>query len=158
MSANFPPWLRPETLEANAFWTAGVASTLADFFAAYSLHDSEWLGFSVDPRYDGDGVAAFRLDTFWFREQAPEVNEVRWAALLVKFRRVGALRLSGFEEDEAMPRTIASAETQGTSDNAVLTVEDIMGGRVEITHSPEVVLLCLDWEGNVLPIPGVAAS
>jgi len=158
VSSSFPSWLSAGALEPDELWSEGTQTQLSEFFREYSLHDSEWLSVSLDPRYDGDGVAAFKLDTFWFREQSPALYEARWAALLVKFRRVRGLKLLGFEEDSPGPRTIASAVIEPLGADAVLVIEDIFGGRMEITHRPDVILLCRDWEGHQLPLPLVAAS
>jgi hypothetical protein len=157
VASEFPTWFRPEEFYAEAFWASSVPLTLQRFLASYSLHDSEWLGVAVDPRYDGDGIAAFRLDTFWFREAMPAAHAAGWAALLVRFRRVRSVALTGFEADEASPRTIAEAECETADGVARLTVADIYGGHVEVAHEPEVRLLCLTWEGERVPIPDVAA-
>ena len=159
----YPPWLADALLTDSLPWDQAVSTTLETFLQAYSLHDSCWITFSLDPVYDGGGLAAIRWDTFWTegRVAYPGDMVAGWPILLIRFKRVHGCRQTGYEIEAPVPtRGIAGAECKSVADSPLMrtVVADHYGGQLELEHAPDVDILCVDRGGQVLSIPSFSAA
>ena len=161
--AYFPPWLADALLTDSLPWEQAVPTRLDAFLAAYTLHDSDWIAFSLDPSYDGGGLAVLRWDTFWTegRVAFPGSFVADWPILLIRFRRVHSCRQVGYNTDAPVPtRGIASGECKPLADSQFMRtiVADHYGGQLEVEHAPEVDILCMARAGDVISIPSFSAA
>ena len=159
----YPPWLADALLSDTLPWERAARIRLSDFLAAYTLHDSEWINFSLDPIYDGGAVAVIRWDTIWTdgRVAFPGSFVADWPLLFLRFHRVHRASQDGYESGSPVPtRGIGSAECRPAGDvsRVITVIADHYGAQLEIEHAPEVDVLCLDRAGAVVPVPGFGAA
>ena len=153
----YPSWLSPGVLTGAFPWEAALHTSLADFLEAYTLHDSNWILFALDPDAGSEATLAFRFDAFWTDGRVPHPGSMvsEWPVLLVRLRGLQAIRFDGYAEAGAewAPRTIARASSRAsTATNSISEFEDIVGGRVVVEHASRIELLCLDRAGAVVPL------
>ena len=161
----YPSWLAAELLGHSFEAEKAAATTIPEFFAEYTLHDSIWIGFQLDPIYDGAGLAILRWDTHWTdgRILFPGSAVAEWPILLIRFARVHRAVQRGYEIEAPAPtRGIDAATTRvalaPSPDGAhTTTFEDHYGGVFEVDHAPPVQLICFSREHSILPIPGFSA-
>jgi hypothetical protein len=159
----YPSWLTNALVSGSFPWSQAARTELAIFLASYSLHDSEWIAFTLDPVYSGGGLAVIRWDTIWTEGRVPFPGSIvaEWPVLLVRFHRVHQVRQPGYETEAPVPtRGIADAESQPlpNSTSVRTVVSDHYGAQLVIEHAPEVDVLCLDRHGAVLAIPDFSAA
>ena len=75
-------------------WSQATTATMQQFLAAYTLHDSCWLGLFLQPAYVS--VALIRWDTFWSkgRVEYPGSMVETWPILAVRFEKVYQMHAS----------------------------------------------------------------
>ena len=117
------------------------------FLSRYTPHDSYWIGLYLQPKTDA--VALVRWDTYWTDGGLPSAGDAvaGWPVLLVRFERVYQTFTAypGPEERETLsglPETIAGA-----------TISPVHRSWVEIWHGGNTRFLCLDANGETIPIP-----
>ena len=155
----YPQWLARGVVLGEIPWEAGARTTMARFLAEFTLHDSCWISLVTDPAYEGAAVAVIRWDTFWTDGRVPFPGSVvaEWPILLIRFVRLDGLRFRGLERDiGGISRTISGAESSVAGDAARTEIADVFEGVVTLDHAPEVVVLCLDREKRLVPIPRVS--
>lgn len=160
----YPPWLAGDLLADSIPWDRAVQTTLSAFFADYTLHDSSWIGLTLDPVYDGGATAIIRWDTIWTdgRVPFPGSRVAEWPILLIRFAGVSRVEQAGYDRMPDAPSRGIDAAT--TTEDAVsdetparhrTVIEDHFGGALTLVHAPTVKLLCLARDRTVLAIPGV---
>ena len=84
----YPYGLGGQVIGGGLDWTRATAVTMQRFLAAYTLHDSNWIGLFLQPAYES--IAIIRWDTFWSkgRVEFPSPTVATWPILLVRFARV----------------------------------------------------------------------
>jgi hypothetical protein len=157
LAGYYPDWLSAQLLWDDFPWESGLRTTVPDFLAAYTLHDSGWVGLFLDPDQQGSAIAVIRWDTFWTegRIPFPGGTVAQWPFLLIRYAPVYAVRFTSYEVpgEAPSPRTIGGAEASVISESIHRTVvQDIFGGAVEVEHVPQVDVLCLAPDRTVLPI------
>jgi hypothetical protein len=110
----YPPWLGG-SLVADAFpWEEATRTTLPAFVAAYTLHDSYWLGWYARP--NREAIAILRFDTWHTGGVVPFPGSVvaHWPLLLVRVERLYQLHMdygSSPAYDAVLVGTIAAARS-----------------------------------------------
>jgi hypothetical protein len=156
----YPNWLGTDLIEGNLFWDRSLKTTMPEFFAQYTLHDSYWIGLFLEPQRNG--IAIIRWDTFWTkgRMSFPGSTVADWHLLLIYF---SGLCYSDVNLDET---GISGATTKLLTEQQYQTmvflpegefhcteIEDFAGGIARFIHSSQVSLLCLNKEKEILEIP-----
>ena len=183
----YPDWLGRRIIADDFPWARATSAPLPTFLAAYTLHDSSWLGWYLRP--NRDAVAVIHWDAYYTNGLVPPTGTVaHWPLLLVRVERLYQLHMNpalGAQGDAAIPilaKTIAVAASTPLSaaereamleyalcqpgrqerlsdylldDPLYRTVFQSSGhGQALALHGGETRLLCLDQNGEVLPIPG----
>jgi hypothetical protein len=161
-SDHYPAWLAKALLEDTLPWSDAQQATMPAFLDMYTLHDSSWIGFTLDPAHEGGGRVIIQWDTIWTDGRVPFPGSIvaEWPILIIDFVRVHSAQLAGFEIESPVPtRGIASAEAAILADpgHHYTVISDHFGGRIELVHAPAVHLLCLNPSGQAQLIPGLGA-
>jgi hypothetical protein len=159
MEAGLPEWLGGEIVSGQLPWQRALRTTLPRFFRSYTLHDSYWMGLFLEPQRHG--VALIRWDTFWTdgRVAYPGNRVAEWPLLLIGFTGLCHADI-GLEEDgiaaawsevlspaKRVEMNVQSGELHHTG------IEDHRGGVARLIHHPDVALLCLSKNRDILEIP-----
>lgn len=163
-------------------WDNARITTMAEFLERYTLHDSCWVRFLADP--DGTAEVLLKWDTHWTDGQLPYSTETKnWPLLIIMFEK---LYQACFNGEDMVWNTVGTAFSNVITDQqkeswlALLpdetglphlrfvledslhhtVIEDVGGGRVDLFHSAQVRILCLDEVENAIDIPweGVAKN
>jgi hypothetical protein len=160
MKSYYPNWLGSDLLTGDLFWNRSLKSTMPKFLAQYTLHDSYWIGMFLEPQRNG--VAIIRLDTYWTegRISFPSSTVSDWHLLLIYFSGLCHIDVNlnetGISGAEAKPLIDKQRETISflPSDELHSTeIEDFTGGTARFIHNPQVSLLCLSKDKEILEIP-----
>jgi hypothetical protein len=155
----FPEWLGNSLIGGDLPWDQATRSTIQEFLAEYTLHDSIWINLIVGTSDDGEVLAVIRWDTFWTRGRVPHPGSAiaNWPILIIRLPRVEGVRLEGFATTTQTTRTISTASSVGVDEGGIQLTEirDVEGGRILLEHDAAVEILCLAHDRSVLPVPGL---
>ncbi len=170
-------------LADKTLWTAAQSCTLAQFLEHYTLHDSSWIGVWIDPLGE-QAILLIDWDTFWTQGRVPyPPNQVAtWPTLLIRLNKLvlhyydkhdqfeyGSSHIDGAEsrlvtseEREQLLARFSEGLRFASSGTDFLLSEDLAFttlagdmGQWHVLHSQQVDVLCLDENGQPIPIPGV---
>lgn len=103
-----------------------------DFEGKFTLHDSSWLGMSVDVMYTGDVILGIDLDTHWQGDRIKKHFEDVNAYLFIRFSNVSKIELNKFGNEDIW-NGISGAEYK----NKILNIENIIQGNVTLHNVDE---------------------
>ncbi len=85
-----------KVLEDGTIWNNAQSVDMPAFLSEYTLHDSMWLGFWLEPQW-GQATAIIRWDSVWSRERIPYPGSLvtTWPILLVQFQGIFRLTFDG---------------------------------------------------------------
>ncbi len=177
----WPAWLGSRIINHAFDWTQGQPTTLPDFFAQYTVHDSGLVGVWSDP-FDQDGWVIISWDTHWTQGRVPYPGPrtAHWPFLVLYFPMLYQI-YSDAPPQHATMDTLASAtsrvfpaasaqwvtaamadalEIPSTTTPLAGTIHHtslvgILGVTCHLLHGPDVVVLCLHDDGTPITIPGL---
>ncbi|RYZ76330.1 MAG: hypothetical protein EOP06_31430 [Proteobacteria bacterium] len=128
-------WLSQKVADGSLDWSKAQSSTFPRFLEKYTLHDSQWIGFWMEPPFEStlviywDRVWLERMEGEKIQFRAPANGDVNedWPVLLVQFERVwrleccyGSILSPGWRVNE----TISDAESKLLSEGERLALID----------------------------------
>ncbi len=134
LSAN----LARRIMEGDLPWERSMEAHIDSFLERYTLHDSNWIGLFTDCGYDDTAIAVISFDPVWNSSVShPTSVCADWPLLLLRFKCVSAICLSGYTNIEGIQRGISTVEVEHKSDEEVRTVIcDHYGASVSLQHFP----------------------
>ena len=140
-----PVWLGRAMALDELPWEQALTTTMPEFLAEYTLHDSQWRGLVLHPNQYG--VLCLLWDAYWAQGKVPDFGGIG-PFLFFRFRiqRV----------DIAMSDRILSDATStlhAPNERIYRTRFISSGSETEVLHSAAVQILCLDVERNIVSIP-----
>jgi hypothetical protein len=93
---DYQSWLGQKLVEGDLDWSKAQSSTFPRFLEKYTLHDSQWIGFWMQPPFES--VLIIHWDRVWLERMegekiqfpfyADEESNESWPPLLIQFERV----------------------------------------------------------------------
>ena len=151
----YPNWLTSGFFENKYPWDASTVTTMDRFLSLYTLHDSYWIDLRVDAGETGECTLFLRFDAHWTDGRVPHPGSqvAQWPILLIRIPVVRSISLDSFS-GALLYSGIAAAETVPTAGGALQTrITGIVSNEVVLVHDPEIEVLCISREGEVLPLP-----
>jgi hypothetical protein len=125
-------------IEANLPWERSMEVHIDNFLEQYTLHDSLWIGLFTDCGFEDTAIAVISFDPVWNSSVSnPTSVCADWPLLLLRFKCVSAISLSGYSDIGGTQRGISSVNVEHKSDEEVRTVIcDHYGASVALQHFP----------------------
>ncbi|MDR3764009.1 MAG: hypothetical protein P4M01_07935 [Acidobacteriota bacterium] len=133
-------------------WDRAVEFHVDAFLERYTLHDSMWIGLYTDCGQEDTAIAVIILDLVWNPSvSTPTSVCADWPLLLIRFKSVSAIQLSGFTNIGGTQRGISGVDVEHLSDEEAKTVFTYhYGALVSVRHFSLIEALFLSPEGNNL--------
>lgn len=160
-------WNANRFLTDENLWKNAQSTFISTFFEKYTLHDSNWLDFGLEP-WTQAAVAVIEWDTFWSKNQVPYPP---CPVLFLFFKETYQVSFCSGDKTsintiaETTSRLISEKERETLMDLALnlrsgeqlakmhlhdnlhqTIIKDIVGGQTHLFHAPEILVLCLDSE------------
>ena len=154
-----PDWLGRAIEQDDLPWGEALVTTMPEFLARYSLHDSTWRGLFL--RAGGVGVATVQWDTHWSRERVPlidaEAEEHGWPFLFIRLTvhqvTAGAKKRSDRNPNDIIMKATCDTEGVKKTNAGVHATELVcLSSETKITHDAGVLILCLNSDRQTLQL------
>ena len=128
---DYRSWLGARLTDTGFDWAQAQISTMPHFLEHFTLHDSYWAGFWMEPPFET--VAIFQWDRVWLERregkqlQFPKSWEGSlvedWPLLLIQFERVWKLESSYFPQEKfGLTETVSDATSRLLCDDERLAL------------------------------------
>ncbi len=101
------------------------------------MHDSNWLGLFYDVAFEQTVSLAVRWDTIWVLNEIYQSSSTvsDWPYLFIRIKQAHSVITDHYGDLTDMQRSIATSENTMISDQNLLTIDDVYGGKISITHN-----------------------
>ncbi|ABW26294.1 hypothetical protein [Acaryochloris marina] len=149
-----PAWFYHGWIEGDLPWNQGKQMSFDQFHSKYTLHDSIWLGMFYDIAFEQTLSLAIHWDAIWLPDEIYQSSStVRdWPYLFIRIEQAHSVTTDNYGDLKDMQRSIATSENIVVSDQNLLAIDDVSGGKLSITYKGPVTFLAIDPAKRVVSI------
>lgn len=171
---HIPDWLSISAFNDSFDWSRSIKTKFPTLFEYVTLHDSFWQAINLN--ITNETILTIKLDSFWNKEYTLHSGDYKdWPFLIIKIlnvlnisyntidfattisntssvtiendeieKLIGQISESRIFPAKFYERLIDSKEIQKTR------FDDVYGGNIEFLHSPDILILLLDYKGRYI--------
>lgn len=149
-----PAWFYQDWVEGDLPWDQGKQMSFDQFHSKYILHDSIWLGLFYEIAFRQTLSLAIHWDAIWIPDEIyPSSSTVcDWPYLFIRIEQAYSVTTDNYGDLTDMQRSIFTSENIVISDQNLLAIDDVYGGKLSITYKGPVTFLAIDPAKSIISI------